>query len=85
MLILVEDEQVGEKEEGERDEGVEVEVGPQEGKAAHLQAAIQSNRMRAKEDSTRKRRVRRRTGSWVEVSAERRARSNQLEDSTLPL
>ena len=39
MLLLVEDEQVGEEEEGERDEGVEVEVGPQEGKAAHLHQA----------------------------------------------
>ena len=31
MLLLVEDEQVGEEEDREGDEGVEVEVGPQEG------------------------------------------------------
>ena len=37
MLLLVEDEQVGEEEESKWDEGVVVEVGPQEGKAAHLQ------------------------------------------------
>ena len=36
MLLLVEDEQVDDEEEGKWDEGVEVEEGPQEGKTAHL-------------------------------------------------
>ena len=37
MLLLVEDEQVDDEEQGKWDEGVVVEVSPQEGKAAHLQ------------------------------------------------
>ena len=36
MLFLIEDHQVGEKKEGEGNEGVVVQVGPQEGKAPHL-------------------------------------------------
>ena len=36
MLFLIENHQVGEKKEGEGDEGVVVQVGPQEGKAPHL-------------------------------------------------
>lgn len=36
MLLLVEDEQVGDEEEGERDQGVVVEVRPQKGRAANL-------------------------------------------------
>ena len=35
-MFLIEDHQVGEKKEGEGDEGVVVQVGPQEGKAPHL-------------------------------------------------
>lgn len=35
MLLLVEDEQVGDEKEGKWDERVVVEEGPQEGKAAH--------------------------------------------------
>ena len=41
VLLLVEDEQVDDDEEGEWDERVVVEEGPQEGKAAHLQMSIQ--------------------------------------------
>lgn len=36
MLFLIKDHQVGEKKEGEGDEGVVVQVGPQEGKASNL-------------------------------------------------
>ena len=36
MLLLIENHQVGEKKEGEGDEGVVVQVCPQEGKAPHL-------------------------------------------------
>ena len=36
MLFLIENHQVGEKKEGEGNEGVVVQVGPQEGKAPHL-------------------------------------------------
>ena len=36
VLLLVEDEQVDDEEEGERDEGVVVEVRPQKGNAANL-------------------------------------------------
>ena len=36
MLFLIENHQVGEKKEGEGDEGVVVQVCPQEGRAPHL-------------------------------------------------
>ena len=47
-------------------------------------ANVQSNQVRWKEELTLKRRVARRRGSWRAVSAQCRARSNQLE-STLTL
>ena len=50
MLLLVEDEQVGEEEESKWDEGVVVKVGPQEGKAAHLHRSVESSEMKREID-----------------------------------
>ena len=64
MLLLVEDEQVDDEEEGERDEGVVVEVRPQKGNTANLFGFLEPKDLnRNITELTRKSNVARRNGS----------------------
>ena len=64
VLLLVEDEQVGEEEEGKRDEGVVVEVRPQKCNTANLFGFLEPKDLnRNITELTRKSNVARRNGS----------------------
>ena len=64
VLLLVEDEQVDDEEEGERDEGVVVEVRPQKCNTANLLGFLESKYLnRNITELTRKSNVAKRNGS----------------------